>query len=117
MLKKDLLEAISTLQDQIRDGQSTEQVQKDLQARQEELDKFYLKVRTEHKGFAELRYPQPAGLAAVKNTLRPEELLLKYQLGEKSSYLWLVDSRQIRCQTFQGATNCSPSCRRSFRNS
>lgn len=100
--EKSLLETISMLQGQIRDGQSSAEVQSDLRARQEELDRLYLRVRAEHRAFAELRYPRPAGLSAIQKALRADELLLKYQIGETASYLWLVDSAQIRHRRLPG---------------
>lgn len=110
--EKSLMDAISRLQGRIREGEASAEMQSELHTLQEKLEQLHLRVRREHRAFAELRYPQPAGLAAVQRSLKTDELLLKYHVGETSSHLWLVDPKGIRSKRLPGRNELEPAVQR-----
>ena len=95
--EKSILAEISELQAQIRRGQANPERTRGLREKEKELSDLYVRVRSEHPRFRELRYPQPARLEEIQKVLRPDEALLEYMLGEKASYLWLIGPQEVRC--------------------
>jgi CHAT domain-containing protein/Tfp pilus assembly protein PilF len=94
--EKAILAQISEIQAETRRGGSSPERKGTLNEKEKELQDFYVRVRTEHPRFREMRYPEPARLEAVQKALRPDEALLAYALGEKTSYLWFVAADRIR---------------------
>ncbi len=94
--ERDLLDNISRLQAQLREGQSVPEIRTELQSRERELDELYVRVRTDYRRFGELRYPRAASLQAIQSALRSDEVLLQYMVGEEASFLWLVDAKNVR---------------------
>jgi CHAT domain-containing protein len=91
-----LLSEVSAIQAEIRRGQASPALNRTLAEKEKELQDFYVRVRSEHPRFREIRYPQPARLDAVQQALRPDEALLAYALGGKTSYVWFITPDRIR---------------------
>jgi tetratricopeptide (TPR) repeat protein len=59
-------------------------------AAKERLERLRMEMRTAFPAYANLRDPQPLGLAAAQLLLRDDALLLCYHVGEHGSAVWAV---------------------------
>ena len=80
-----ILDRISLLQAEIRRGETTPELTKELSQKEEELQELHLDLRTEHPAFHAFRYPEPANILSVQERLGDSELLAQYFLGEEQS--------------------------------
>jgi hypothetical protein len=56
----------------------------------ERLERLRMEMRTAFPAYANLREPQPLGLAAAQRLLRSDAILLCYHVGEHGSAVWAV---------------------------
>ena len=69
---------------------------KDLVREQEmEFDRVERELRATNTAYADLRYPEPIGLDALRALLGPDEVALSYSLGDSSSTLWAVSASGV----------------------
>ncbi|HEU0184329.1 MAG TPA: CHAT domain-containing protein [Blastocatellia bacterium] len=104
-----LLERERSLQKRINAGAeyqyrllSDKHTREQMEAAKRELDSLLdesrqveAEIRKSSPRYAELKYPQPLGLAEIRRMLDPETLLLEYSLGEERSYLWAVTAAGV----------------------
>jgi CHAT domain-containing protein/Tfp pilus assembly protein PilF len=94
--EKAILSEISSLQSAIRRGEGNPDQKRVLTEREKDLRDFYVRVRSEHPRFRRMRYPEPARLDEVQNSLRHDEALLEYMVGDGVSYLWFISRDRMR---------------------
>ncbi|HNC44672.1 MAG TPA: CHAT domain-containing protein, partial [Acidobacteriota bacterium] len=72
------------------------QAEKEVERRTLEYQDLQIQIRSKHKGYADLQYPQPLGLKEIqKNLLDPDTVLLEYSLGDQQSYLWVATQTSL----------------------
>ncbi|MEZ4388180.1 MAG: CHAT domain-containing tetratricopeptide repeat protein [Candidatus Krumholzibacteriia bacterium] len=70
---------------------SAEGLDAEIRRQEARLTVLEAELRATDPRYAELRYPQPTTLAALREqVLRPGEALLEYQLGERQSHAWFI---------------------------
>jgi CHAT domain-containing protein len=52
-------------------------------------------IRTTNPAYANLQYPKPITLKEIQQQLDPDTIMLQYSLGEKESYLWVIDQSTL----------------------
>lgn len=94
--EEEQLGEIAEIQSRIQREGTTAELRRQLQDAEGRLEALYLRVRQEQPHFRDLRYPQPADLAAIQQALRPAERLVQYFLAEPRSHVWIVSRDSIR---------------------
>ena len=111
-----ILDRISLLQAEIRRGETTPELTKELSQKEEELQELHLDLRTEHPAFHAFRYPEPADLRSVQDRLGDSELLAQYFVGEEQSHLWLVSRKEVEHHLLPGREELEASVKRAYRS-
>ena len=93
--ERHLQQQISQAQGKLRRGVDRSDVDRDLRAAEAELESLLLRVRSEYPRFYALRNADSVRLEALRLTLRPDEALLLYFLGEVDSHAWLVRADEL----------------------
>ncbi|MCE7505945.1 CHAT domain-containing protein [Polynucleobacter sp. IMCC30063] len=65
-------------------------IKKDLQNLRLEAKKTFKEIEKNFPEYADLISPKPVSLANLQKTLRPNEVLVTWFIGKKSSYVWAV---------------------------
>lgn len=94
--EEELLGEIAEFQSTIQREGPTGELQRQLEGAEGKLEALYLRVRREQPHFRDLRYPQPADLAAIQQALGPTERLVHYFLAEPRSHVWIVSPDQVQ---------------------
>ena len=74
------------------------------------------KIRLTNSHYASLTQPQPLNLAKIQHLLDNNTALLEYSLGEKRSYLWVVQKKSIQSYTLGDRVTIETAVK-DFRNS
>jgi len=72
------------------------QMNKDLNALEEENLSIQAQLRKASPAYAALTQPQPLSAKEIQQQLDPDSVLLEYSLGEERSYLWVVSVDAIK---------------------
>ena len=67
----------------------------DLNAAEEEMERFRLEIRRSNPRLAAIQYPKPLGLEEIQRSLKPGTVLLEYSVadyavGDAHAYVWAV---------------------------
>lgn len=86
-----------------------------LQARmrqtEQEMDLLEAEIRNRHPPYAEMRYPQPLGLAAVQGLLDERTALLQYFVGDDRSFLFVLTREGLTAHELPPAAEITESVR------
>ena len=72
------------------------QMNKDVNALEEENFQIQAQLRKASPAYAALTQPQPLSAKEIQQQLDPDSVLLEYSLGEERSYLWVVSPDGIK---------------------
>jgi CHAT domain-containing protein/tetratricopeptide (TPR) repeat protein len=72
------------------------QMNKDLNALEEENLSIQAQLRKASPAYAALTQPQPLSAKEIQQQLDPDSVLLEYSLGQERSYLWVVSADAIK---------------------
>ncbi len=94
------LEAVEERRVKLLSGEPTSQqkaaIEKDRETLLRQYKQTQAQIRATSPRYAALTQPQPLTLAEIQQqVLDNDTLLLQYSLGEKRSYLWVVNSSEI----------------------
>ena len=78
------------------------QMNKDLNALEEENLSIQAELRKASPAYAALTQPQPLSAKEIQQQLDADSVLLEYSLGEEQSYLWLVAADSIKTYALPG---------------
>ena len=77
------------------DAAAVESLRRRLAAIRSDREKLEWRICCEHLRYAEIKYPQPLGLAGVQELLAPDTALLEYLLGPQRSFLFVVTRDEL----------------------
>ena len=101
-----IMRAISDIQERLRapDLPRVEREKRlaDLTRLEQDRDNFRLKLSVEHPSLAEMRYPQMASASELQASLRPEETIVSFFLGEPESFRWTIRRDQVELRRLAG---------------
>jgi CHAT domain-containing protein/Tfp pilus assembly protein PilF len=112
--EEELLGEIAEIQARIQHAGTSAESRGQLESAEGELEALYLRVRQEQPHFRDLRYPQPADLAAIQQALRPAERLVQYFLAEPRSHVWIVSPDQIRWRALPSRSEIDEAVRAAY---
>jgi CHAT domain-containing protein/Tfp pilus assembly protein PilF len=97
--EKAMVQKISKLQSDLWDASEKDQPQKQKKLREAEgeMDQFILDLKLQNPQYAQLKYPEPLGVAQIQKQLDEKSVLIEFFLGEEESFVFAVtsDSKQI----------------------
>lgn len=90
--EEELLQVLAAVQERITAApDSASALAADVARLESRLDVLEAELRRADPRYAGLRYPQPVDLARARSTvLRPGEVVLEFQLGQRHSHAWVV---------------------------
>lgn len=94
-----------------------ENINREISGLTEEYDRIQTKIRAEDPRYEKIVVPPVARLADMQETLRnePETVYLSYFLSAGKSYLWLIDSSEIKFFVLDDKTVLEDSAREVYR--
>ena len=76
--------------------QEIETFDKEIRSLENEYQQVQVAIRNASPAYAALTQPQPLGPKEIQRLLDPETVLLEYSLGDKRSYLWVVNQNSLK---------------------
>ncbi|MBI3797188.1 MAG: CHAT domain-containing protein, partial [Deltaproteobacteria bacterium] len=70
-----------------------QELAQELAGLKKEQETFIARLRKEYPAYAAIRYPQPLRVTDLK--LKPEEVLLEYEVTETATFAWLIKGEKV----------------------
>ncbi|HSE41352.1 MAG TPA: CHAT domain-containing protein, partial [Acidobacteriota bacterium] len=112
--EKVIFQKISKLQSELWDSSEKDLPgkQKKLREAERELDQFILDLKLQNPQYAQLKYPEPYGVAQIQKQLDEKTVLIEFFVGEKESFVFAVTSSSKRIRKLPPSSQLQESVRK-----